>query len=89
VADHPVVGPHRASLDVPGPVEDLDGRGQAEGALVERSPELGRLVDGGQVGAHDATEAQRTGQMGQHPPRLGKVEDDPVDHLVDTGVDVT
>ena len=89
VADHAVVGPDRAVLDVPGPVQDLERRGQPEPAAVHGRPQLGRLVDGGQVGTQDPAGPQGHLGMGQHPPRLGQVEQDPVEpRLVDPLVDV-
>src|SRR5665213_2075252 len=41
VADHAVVGPDRAVLDVPGPVQHLEGARHTEGALLEHPAELG------------------------------------------------
>ena len=41
--------------------------------------QLGRLVDGGEVGAEDPARPQRLLGMGQHLPRLGQVEQDPVE----------
>ena len=60
-----------------------------EAAVVQGRPQLGGLVDGGQVGAEDPAGAEGLLGVGQHPPRLGQVEQDPVEALLlDALVDV-
>ena len=90
MADHAMVRPHRTVLDVPRPVQHLEGAGHPEPALVEGVTELGRLVDRGEVGADHPARAQRHLGVGDHPPRLGEVEHDAVEApLLDAVVDVT
>ena len=90
VAHHPVVGSDRTGLDVPGPVEHLQAwRPCRTRCSLQRRPQLGGLVDGGQVGAEDPPRPEGLLGVGQDPPRLGQVEQDPVEpHLVDALVDV-
>ena len=89
MADHPVVRPDRAVLDVPRAVEYLERRRHTEGTLLQSVTELGRLVDRRQVGTDQSARPQRRLGMGHHAPRFGQVEDDPVEApLLDSLVDV-
>ena len=70
-------------------MQHLEGGGHAERTALEHLAEVSRLVDGGQVGADDPTGAECHLGMRNHPPRLGEVENDPIQApLLDPVVDV-
>src|SRR5919106_5979097 len=61
VGHHAVVGPHRLALDVPGPVEHLDGVDHAEPAAQELVAQLRHLRDLGGVGDQHAAPVHGAG----------------------------
>ena len=86
---HAMVGTHRVALDMPAPMQHLDGVVQAERRVFQGPAQPLDLHDARRVGQQDAAGAQRRRGVGNHPPRLRQIEHHPVEAgLVDALVDV-
>ena len=89
MGDHAVVGAHRLALDVPTPLEHLDGLGHAEREPSSSSRNCATWPMVGRYDEQDAARAQRALCVLHDPPGLGQVEQDPVESSsVDALVDV-
>ena len=91
VGHHPVIRSHRLPVDVPGALQHLERLDHAERGAGELLPQPRDLPDRGEVREEDPAGVQRLLCVLHDPPRLGKVEEDPVEAPgvgVDSGVDV-
>ena len=89
VRDHAVVGTDRLALDVPRALQHLERLDHAERRVRELLAQPADLQDRGKVREEDAARPQRFERVLHDAPRLGQVEQDPVEVvLLDALVDV-
>src|SRR6188472_4300309 len=79
VGDHTVVGPHGLAVDVPGPLQHLEGLGHPERRVVERFTQARDLEDRRQVREEDAAREQRLLGVRYDLPWLRQVEHDAIE----------
>jgi hypothetical protein len=78
---HPVVRPHAPIRHVPGPKQGLEGLHVLEARGLEGQDHLLDLDRRRKVAAQDGAGLQGPPQGGQRVPRLGEVQDGPVESL--------